>query len=128
MKKKLRFVEVASSLVSSVGNQKFYFEIILILLQAILERTGYSLDVTTGQRKYGGPPPDWKGPAPGNGCEVSFNSGQTNDQSHSCFTLIHSSWSFLVCYFGRVCVGCSFVLIGTELVPGVLWEDSQGYV
>lgn len=39
-------------------------------IKAILERTGYSLDVTTGQRKYGGPPPGWEGPAPGNGCEV----------------------------------------------------------
>ncbi|XP_049849732.1 heterogeneous nuclear ribonucleoprotein Q isoform X4 [Schistocerca gregaria] len=39
-------------------------------IKSILERTGYTLDVTTGQRKYGGPPPDWEGPAPGNGCEV----------------------------------------------------------
>jgi len=39
-------------------------------IKSILERTGYTLDVTTGQRKYGGPPPDWKGPPPGNGCEV----------------------------------------------------------
>ena len=39
-------------------------------IKAILDRTGYSLDVTTGQRKYGGPPPGWDGPAPGNGCEV----------------------------------------------------------
>ena len=31
----------------------------------------FSLDVTTGQRKYGGPPPAWEGPSPGNGCEVS---------------------------------------------------------
>lgn len=23
-----------------------------------------------GQRKYGGPPPSWEGPAPGSGCEV----------------------------------------------------------
>ena len=42
-------------------------------IRAILERTGYSLDVTTGQRKYGGPPPGWEGPAPGNGCEVSIS-------------------------------------------------------
>ncbi|XP_064810231.1 heterogeneous nuclear ribonucleoprotein R-like isoform X1 [Oncorhynchus masou masou] len=27
-------------------------------IKALLERTGYTLDVTTGQRKYGGPPPD----------------------------------------------------------------------
>uniref|UniRef100_A0A8D3DCB8 Synaptotagmin binding cytoplasmic RNA interacting protein n=1 Tax=Scophthalmus maximus TaxID=52904 RepID=A0A8D3DCB8_SCOMX len=26
-------------------------------IKALLERTGYTLDVTTGQRKYGGPPP-----------------------------------------------------------------------
>ncbi|XP_024085159.1 heterogeneous nuclear ribonucleoprotein Q isoform X3 [Cimex lectularius] len=39
-------------------------------IKAILERTGYTLDVTTGQRKYGGPPPNWDGPPPGPGCEV----------------------------------------------------------
>ncbi|CAL8240225.1 unnamed protein product [Gadus morhua 'NCC'] len=27
-------------------------------LKTLLERTGYTLDVTTGQRKYGGPPPE----------------------------------------------------------------------
>ncbi|XP_071955295.1 heterogeneous nuclear ribonucleoprotein Q-like isoform X2 [Antedon mediterranea] len=35
-------------------------------VQELLASTGYSLDVTTGQRKYGGPPPDWEGPAPAN--------------------------------------------------------------
>lgn len=39
-------------------------------IKQILDRTGYTLDVTTGQRKYGGPPPNWDGPTPGNGCEV----------------------------------------------------------
>ncbi|GIX74032.1 hypothetical protein CEXT_647062, partial [Caerostris extrusa] len=39
-------------------------------IKAILDRTGYSLDVTTGQRKYGGPPPDWDKAPPGSGCEV----------------------------------------------------------
>ncbi|KAL6441074.1 hypothetical protein ACFW04_003427 [Cataglyphis niger] len=39
-------------------------------IKMILERTGYPLDVTTGQRKYGGPPPNWEGPTPGTGCEV----------------------------------------------------------
>jgi len=39
-------------------------------LKDILDRTGYSLDVTTGQRKYGGPPPDWDHPQPGAGHEV----------------------------------------------------------
>ncbi len=40
-------------------------------IKAILERSGYTLDVTTGQRKYGGPPPDWEGDPPPNGCEVN---------------------------------------------------------
>ncbi|XP_043232975.1 heterogeneous nuclear ribonucleoprotein Q-like isoform X2 [Amphibalanus amphitrite] len=39
-------------------------------IKAILDRTGFSLDVTTGQRKYGGPPPNWEGKQPGSGCEA----------------------------------------------------------
>ena len=44
----------------------------LHVLQALLERTGYTLDVTTGQRKYGGPPPEnvFTGTQPGIGTEV----------------------------------------------------------
>jgi len=38
-------------------------------IKSILERTGYTLDVTTGQRKYG-PPPNWESAPPVNGCEV----------------------------------------------------------
>lgn len=39
-------------------------------IKELLERTGYTLDITTGQRKYGGPPPGWEGPPPGTGSEV----------------------------------------------------------
>ena len=39
-------------------------------IKELLDRTGYTLDITTGQRKYGGPPPNWEGPAPGTGSEV----------------------------------------------------------
>ena len=39
-------------------------------IRALLEKTGYTLDITSGQRKYGGPPPNWEGPAPGTGSEV----------------------------------------------------------
>uniref|UniRef100_A0A673YR14 Heteroous nuclear ribonucleoprotein R n=1 Tax=Salmo trutta TaxID=8032 RepID=A0A673YR14_SALTR len=41
-------------------------------IKALLERTGYTLDVTTGQRKYGGPPPDevYSGAQPGIGTEA----------------------------------------------------------
>lgn len=36
----------------------------------LMEKTGYSMIQENGQRKYGGPPPNWKGPLPGRGCEV----------------------------------------------------------
>jgi RNA recognition motif-containing protein len=39
-------------------------------IKEILERTGYSLDVSTGQRRYGGPPPNWTEPQPGPGHEI----------------------------------------------------------
>ncbi|BFZ09266.1 hypothetical protein BsWGS_12305 [Bradybaena similaris] len=39
-------------------------------LKEILDRTGYSLDVTTGQRKYGGPPPGGDPTPPGVGHEI----------------------------------------------------------
>ncbi|CAL8372842.1 unnamed protein product [Boreogadus saida] len=41
-------------------------------IKALLDRTGYTLDVTTGQRKYGGPPPPqvFTGCQPGVGTEV----------------------------------------------------------
>ncbi|MBN3297372.1 DND1 protein, partial [Amia calva] len=39
-------------------------------LNAWIEKTGVSLVQINGQRKYGGPPPDWDGPAPSAGCEV----------------------------------------------------------
>lgn len=46
----------------------------VVYSQALLERTGYTLDVTTGQRKYGGPPPEevYSGPQPGIGTEVTL--------------------------------------------------------
>ena len=41
-------------------------------VKQLLDRTGYTLDITTGQRKYGGPPPNWEGPVPGTGEKVIF--------------------------------------------------------
>lgn len=41
-------------------------------VKELLEKTGYTLDITTGQRKYGGPPPGWEGPAPGQGEKVIY--------------------------------------------------------
>lgn len=45
-------------------------------IKEILNRTGYKLDVTTGQRKYGGPPPNWEGDTPSTGCEVRLSAAQ----------------------------------------------------
>ena len=49
----------------------------VLCFQALLDRTGYTLDVTTGQRKYGGPPPPqvFTGCQPGVGTEVNDRGG-----------------------------------------------------
>ncbi|XP_062856741.1 dead end protein 1 [Trichomycterus rosablanca] len=39
-------------------------------LEEWLQKTSITLTQVNGQRKYGGPPPDWRGPTPGPGCEV----------------------------------------------------------
>ncbi|XP_030017784.1 putative RNA-binding protein 46 [Sphaeramia orbicularis] len=39
-------------------------------LLTLMEKTGYNMVQENGQRKYGGPPPDWEGPPPPRGCEV----------------------------------------------------------
>lgn len=36
----------------------------------LMEKTGYGMIQENGQRKYGGPPPNWEGPPPGRGCEI----------------------------------------------------------
>jgi heterogeneous nuclear ribonucleoprotein R len=47
-------------------------------LKEILDRTGYSLEITSGQRKYGGPPPNYEGANPGPGQEVFCGKLPTN--------------------------------------------------
>lgn len=39
-------------------------------LRALTQRTGYVLRQENGQRRYGGPPPDWDGPPPERGSEI----------------------------------------------------------
>ncbi|KAG7324468.1 hypothetical protein KOW79_012484 [Hemibagrus wyckioides] len=39
-------------------------------LEKWIEETNITLTQINGQRRYGGPPPGWRGPAPGPGCEV----------------------------------------------------------
>lgn len=46
-------------------------------IKELLDRTQYTLDVTTGQRKYGGPPPEsvYLGAQPTVGTEVQSEAG-----------------------------------------------------
>ncbi|KAK2865958.1 hypothetical protein Q7C36_002014 [Tachysurus vachellii] len=39
-------------------------------LRTLIQRTGYQLHQENGQRRYGGPPPDWEGPPPERGSEI----------------------------------------------------------
>jgi len=63
-------MNVIQTFLRSHAAQLMFF--VVVVFQTLLERTGYTLDVTTGQRKYGGPPPEdvFKGIQPGIGTEV----------------------------------------------------------
>jgi len=39
-------------------------------LRELCKQTGYTIKQENGQRKYGGPPPDWNDMTPGKGCEI----------------------------------------------------------
>uniref|UniRef100_A0A8C9X9V3 APOBEC1 complementation factor n=1 Tax=Sander lucioperca TaxID=283035 RepID=A0A8C9X9V3_SANLU len=39
-------------------------------LRELMQRTGYQLQQENGQRRYGGPPPNWEGPPPERGSEI----------------------------------------------------------
>ncbi|XP_059166916.1 APOBEC1 complementation factor-like isoform X2 [Physella acuta] len=41
-----------------------------VALLALMQQTGYPLVQENGQRKFGGPPPDWSGPPPPRGAEI----------------------------------------------------------
>ncbi|XP_061618066.1 probable RNA-binding protein 46 isoform X2 [Phyllopteryx taeniolatus] len=43
---------------------------IQLALVQLMDKSGYDILQVNGQRKYGGPPPDWEGPAPRIDCEV----------------------------------------------------------
>lgn len=43
---------------------------IALFLALAFHKVNLTRDIFLGQRKYGGPPPNWDGPSPGNGCEV----------------------------------------------------------
>ena len=80
-------------------------------IKDILERTGYTLDVTTGQRKFGGPPPGWEGEPPSNGCEVS----------HSfCLQLPFQTLIDPYCFKKN--------LILQMFVIGFLWQNTSRYI
>ena len=42
-----------------------------VIQKQVLDRSDYSVVVTSGQRKYGGPPPNWIDPPPTFGSEVT---------------------------------------------------------
>lgn len=71
--------------------------------QALLERTGYTLDVTTGQRKYGGPPPEsvHPGAQPTIGTEVKIIS----------FAIVHRMYSDVYIRVMTLLTLCSNLLL-----------------
>jgi RNA recognition motif-containing protein len=46
------------------------FKKMSVNIHEFVRKTGYTLVQNNGQRRYGGPPPNWEGPPPPKGCEV----------------------------------------------------------
>ena len=82
-----------------------------------MERTGYTLDVTTGQRKYGGPPPDsvYSGQQPSVGTEVK--------KLKTCILCSKCTrvWSLIEILHGFYCIFNLQIFVGK--IPRDLFED-----
>ncbi|KAL0974240.1 hypothetical protein UPYG_G00217560 [Umbra pygmaea] len=66
-------------------------------LETWLHETGVKLTQVNGQRKYGGPPDDWRGAPPGPGCEVFINQIPRDvfeDQLIPLFLSVGPLWEF----------------------------------
>lgn len=90
-----------------------------------MERTGYTLDVTTGQRKYGGPPPEsvYSGQQPSVGTEVSKITFGVGVGRYVCLCVMLSSMCTLQIFVGKI----PRDLFEDELVPlfekaGPIWD------
>ena len=68
------FVSVHTRGLTNCDLYMIFVFFLICRLQALLDRTSYTLDVTTGQRKYGDPPPEsvYSGAQPTVGTEVWF--------------------------------------------------------
>lgn len=64
-------------------------------IKILLDRTGYTLDVTTGQRKYGGPPPEsvFSGAQPTVGTEVQSSHQPVNSKPFVLALALHGGLS-----------------------------------
>ena len=82
-----------------------------------MERTGYTLDVTTGQRKYGGPPPDsvYSGQQPSVGTEVKKLKTCTLCSKCTCV------WFLIEIFHGFYCIFNLQIFVGK--IPRDLFED-----
>lgn len=90
------------------------------VFQALLERTGYTLDVTTGQRKYGGPPPEdvFKGTQPGIGTEVDT----MTDEQGNAVTVYIKYYEESIEKYSHICLSDFFSS------SGFCWENPQRFV
>ena len=95
-----------------------------------MDRTGYQLDITTGQRKYGGPPPNWEGTQPGAGHEVNYRTLNYLFTVCECCSICHGNLLLKCLFFFYSQVFCGKIpkdVFEDELIPlfekcGQIWD------
>ncbi|KAL4657644.1 hypothetical protein GN956_G5038 [Arapaima gigas] len=93
----------------------------LCLLKSWVQKTSTKLVQINGQRKYGGPPPGWDGPAPELGCEVYITHIPRNVYADRLITLFQTVGCLcefrLMMNFSRKNRGFAYVRYDNPTVP-----------
>ncbi|XP_028315566.1 dead end protein 1 [Gouania willdenowi] len=101
-------------------------------LETWLEQTNTRLVQVNGQRKYGGPPAAWKGPAPGAHCEVFISQiprETYEDVLIPLFSSVGPLWEFrLMMNFSGQNRGFAYAKYGSATVAGEAIRMLHGYM
>ena len=115
----------SSSCVVSALNQKSTDERLLDLTN----ESGMSIVQRNGQRIYGGPPPDWKGPAPEKGCEIFCGKVPRDcfeDELVPIFTKVDNDNIDIRACVGQLCMMCDYLVQVGEIYELRLMMDFSG--
>ncbi|XP_069685014.1 uncharacterized protein [Periplaneta americana] len=104
---------------------------VTVSLLELMEKTGYRLEQINGQRRYGGPPPNWKGPPPPRGSEIFVGKIPRNcfeDELVPVFEKIGQIYELrLMMDFSGTTRGYAFVMYSSPEIADLAVKKLNGY-